>query len=237
MSASTEKTELVVRPKVLLDAEMLAAINKHYASRLKDEVVGRECFSDPKLDSHVCNIYKEPAGGACEHCGNRPGRFCQVTCHIYAFCLAAYAFRLGIGAPKSRRAKPLPAIRHNLKKVTFKKLYALVMELHSEDSEGRLDVVKSAPEVHDDLQMDLVLDALRKSGKGVEESGVEWVSLRKAANAIDGLSYSKLYGHVKRGDIAASKLGKDANTRAPLHVRLSDLKALVRKQKVVTDGQ
>ena len=65
-----EETKVTIKPKISLDAEVLKAINKHYSSYLKEEVLGRECFSAPELESHLCNIKaKEDGGKKCPKCG------------------------------------------------------------------------------------------------------------------------------------------------------------------------
>jgi len=113
-------------PKVLLDAEILSELNYYYSARLGDDVLGRECFSDPKMDSHICNPKAAvPGGGICKVCGGIEGRPCKITCDAHHFCLATYATRFGIGVAQGKLLTK--SIRSNLSDYTYQVLYDLVM--------------------------------------------------------------------------------------------------------------
>ena len=85
-------------PRVVLDSNIIKKVNKFYDCKLPGRYLYRSCFSAPELSDHRCNALAPVEGGKrCEHCGHVPGQACPVTCHIAKFCLAAYAYRLGIG--------------------------------------------------------------------------------------------------------------------------------------------
>jgi len=112
-----------VKPRIMLDERMLEVANKFYSSRLADNALNRECFSHPDMDSHICNLKARLDGGEeCTYCNHIFRRRCYITCDIHNFCLAVYAYRLGIGDEDLGKA-----IKVNLA-VTYNKLHADVME-------------------------------------------------------------------------------------------------------------
>jgi hypothetical protein len=207
-----EKPEVITqRPKVLLDAEILAALNRHYSARLGDDVLGRECFSDPKLDSHICCVHaKVPGGGVCKSCGNVEGRPCTTTCHVHHFCLAAYATRLGIGV-STKQPNVLRCISHNLKELTYAELYKMVQERRA-----LCEVPEPAKEeapLKDRVQEELDLPAPEPPAEkkrvprsaqvfSKEELEAEGLLTIKAAAEIFGCTYMNMMGHVRRGNIS-----------------------------------
>lgn len=188
-----------IKQKVHLDAEVLKQINEFYSSRLGDEVIGLECFSDPKLKAHVCNIQAPLENGEpCEYCNNVPGRQCKITCHIHYFCLAALAYRLGIGEAKKKPTLK-KALTHNLKKMTYKRLYELVME--------RLAAENPEDEPSDEAQMGLGIEEddskkhlKKKKGPVFDEDGNELITIAKAAK-VYGCTYVNMYSHVRRKNV------------------------------------
>jgi len=120
------------RPKVLLDKAMLEWINKHYSYRLKAENhLNKECFSDPDLNLHCCCISAKLPGGSSCKCEHLPGRVCEITCLVHDFCLAVYAYRLGIGGDD-----PKVAIKANLKLKYHKlidKVQAILLAMSGEE--------------------------------------------------------------------------------------------------------
>lgn len=200
-----------IKPKILLDAEILAMINEFYSARLGEEVIGLECFSDPKLSSHICNIQALSENGQpCDYCNNVFGRQCKVTCHIHYFCFAVFAYRLGIGDKK--RVKLSNAIKHNLKNISYKKLYTLVMELLEAERESEDGSLLPS----DEVQMDLGLsqsdapkrrrNRKRKKGPVYDEEGNELITFTEAAK-VYGCTYVNMYSHVRRGNV--EKVVKD----------------------------
>jgi len=123
------KKKITATPKISLDNEVLKVMNDHYSSYLNEEVIGRECFSAPDLDSHICNITAKGDGGKrCTRCGNVVGRPCEVTCDVHHFCLSAYSVRLGLSVTKKRSGAA--AITYNLRHYDYKNLYKEVMKRH-----------------------------------------------------------------------------------------------------------
>ena len=229
----------VIELKVQLDAAMLRLINTYYAAKLTDQILGRECFSEPCLDSHACNPLalvckpltpRDPrastmaeAAGACPKCGSILGRPCDVTCDIHYFCLAAYAARFGIGRP-TKRKRMESAIKHNLTEFNYKTLLDLVLKQVDSFS------TKKAPvEIADNSQLDLEVPdpptvKLEVSlERPVDESGNPLLTLSDAAK-VYGLSKVVLFNHVKNGRIA--KVSVDGAT----YVQSATVKSFLKKE-------
>jgi hypothetical protein len=205
---------VVLVQKVVLDSEILAEINRHYSARLGDEVLGRECFSDPKLDSHICSVRaKVPGGDTCKTCGGIDGRPCTVTCHVHHYCLATYATRLGIGVTK--KTTLVKWIKHNISELTYGELYDLVVS-----RKALLEVAKpeevTEQTIKDRAQTDLNLpEPLPVEKRPVrpevlidkEVLEAEGLVTMKTAAEMCECSYMNIMGHVRRGNI--TKIEKD----------------------------
>jgi len=194
-----------IKQKILLDQELLSQVNEFYSSRLGEEVLGLECFSDPQLKAHICNIQALPDNEQpCEYCKNVVGRQCKVTCHIHYFCLAAFAFRLGIGETKRPSLKG--GLSHNLKKISYKRLYELVMERLEQSDEGEKEE-PTPPKDDAQLGLDISKDesskkkrARKKKGPVFDEDDNELVTIAAAAK-LYGCTYVNMYSHVRRGNV------------------------------------
>jgi len=104
-----------LKPKVPLDSEMIQLINEYYSVKLNESCMLNDCFSHPDLESHICNVKTPVDGGKeCQYCCNIPGRYCSITCHIHHFCLAVFAYRLGIGGDDLKKA-----IKYNTRKLSY----------------------------------------------------------------------------------------------------------------------
>lgn len=113
-----------IKSRVLLDEKMLEVANKFYSSTLAENALNRECFSHPDMDSHICNPLARLDGGEeCTYCDHMFRKRCYITCHIHRFCLAVYAFRLGIGDDDLWKA-----IKVNTTGTPYSKLHESVME-------------------------------------------------------------------------------------------------------------
>jgi len=199
---------VVLGQKVVLDSEILGEINRHYSARLGDEVLGRECFSDPKLDSHICSVRsKVPGGDTCKSCGGIEGRPCTVTCHVHHFCLATYATRLGIGVTK--KTLLVKWIKHNISELTYAELYDLVVSRKALLEEAKPEEVLEQP-IKDRAQTDLNLpDPPPAEKRPVRPEAlidkdaleVEGLITMKTAAEIFGCSYMNMMGHVRRGNL------------------------------------
>lgn len=225
MSKKNKKSVELI-PKVILDEDMLVELNRHYAARLGDEVLGRECFSDPKMDSHVCNPHALlPGDVECKHCGHVIGRPCTVTCDVHHFCLAVYGYRLGVGVTPRMR-KIMKAVKHNLTSLPYTDLYQLVVERHAlqDDKPVSMDAGES---LKDEVQMELsgVEDVVSSTGDSplhaliMDDAGFELVTVREGA-AIYGCTYVMLYSYVQKGLLKKYKKG------TAIYLRKLDVEAL-----------
>lgn len=183
--------KIQVEPKILLDAEIKKEINRHYSAKLGDDILGLECFSDPKLESHVCNVYARLDGDkTCMRCGHKAGRPCEVTCDVHHFCLAVYALRLGIKSKGRTRSK---RIKDNLGK-PFGDLYKQVMKRH--------ELRKAAPSEPPEKE-----EKEESNTDSSMESADELVTTAQAAKMC-GFGHAKMMGLVKSGKLKKVTKGK-----------------------------
>lgn len=199
---------IIMGQKVVLDEEILKEINRHYSARLGNEVLNRECFSDPKLDSHICSVRaRVPGGDVCKSCGNIDGRPCTVTCHVHHFCLATFATRLGIGVTKKQPL--LRCVRHNLNELTYGELYDLVIARKAlcETAKAPEELEPPKDRAQTDLDLPTPPEPEKKASRpepvfdrqALEAEGLLTV---KMAAEIFGCTYMNMMGHVRRGNIA-----------------------------------
>lgn len=198
---------LKLKPKVLLDSEMLKMINEFYSARLGANVVGLECFSDPQLDSHICNIRVQTGDKPCEFCKNKPGKLCRITCHIYYFCLAAYAYRLGIGVRK--KDDPQIVIKRNLKDITYEELYPQVMEFWEVGVAERAELEQASREKKEATakKVEAVQQKLEQDQPVCDEGGNALLTITEAAT-VYGCSYVNMYALIKRGKFQRVMIAK-----------------------------
>jgi hypothetical protein len=201
----SSKSKPEIQPKVIFDEELLEALNEFYKAKLTlEEVLPSECFSDPDLKSHMCNVQALREGDLpCPTCRCIPGRYCNVTCHIHYFCLAAYASRLGIGvATRAKGSKIAKAIDHNLSKLSYEELYKLILEC-------KVAAVDEYPS--DNVQMELKL-RLGSPPKGEvvhrEKSSLDpdMITIYEAAKVYE-CTYANMYNHVNRGNLPKFDIG------------------------------
>lgn len=154
------------RQKVALDYDILKWVNEYYSFSLKPENhVPKECFSAPDLNLHGCCVYAKLPGDKTCTCNHVPNRMCQITCYISEFCLAAYAYRLGIGGDNQN-----VAISENLK-LGYKKLYNMVKDVLAEMGKGEESTrVMSSNEIDLKIPPQSVID---KMADEAEEKGEE----------------------------------------------------------------
>lgn len=187
----------MVSPKILLDEDLLKDINKHYSAYLGDEILHRECFSDPKLDSHFCNPRALVAEDKpCENCGSKEGRFCPVTCDINHFCFCAYAARLGIGM--SGKTKSRTAINANLRR-DYRTLCNLVAK--QKKAIELAEKQKTDPEPpKDEVQLEIPIEdpvepprRRKPEGPVLDVDGVTPLITLKEAARVYGCSYVNIH--------------------------------------------
>jgi len=220
-----------IKPRILLDKVMLGSLNEFYSSKLSDQYLNNECFSHPDLESHICNIkYPLDGGKECTYCKHIVGRRCHVTCHIHHFCLAVFAYRLGIGGEDMSQA-----LKNNTTKTSFNKLQQqVVAALKVEDDEDFENTLGDAAQ--DISRVELNGDEKQAaSSNKVEEDFVdtskedELISIREAAN-LYGCSYYNMYSHAKKGHI-----GKIEKSGTKQFVKKSSVLALKAKKNEVKE--
>jgi hypothetical protein len=76
-------------------------------------------FSEPALEQHACNSrVMLPGNRQCSECRGNVDVPCAISCDVQTFCLATYAYRLGIGGEDFEKA-----LHRNLYKRTPEQLY------------------------------------------------------------------------------------------------------------------
>lgn len=240
-----KKELLVWKHKLPLDRQMLDRISEFYNVNVDESAIGVECFSHPSLNAHECNPAAKLAGGtACQFCNHIFERSCQITCNISRFCLAVFAYRIGIGGDDFERA-----LQHN-GQMDYEKLYKLV--------QGRLNDLEhggSEVPVKDDLQLSLEFRGKRRLGKNgvkrVKELGKElaktvsknssrglaeslsknsssgeidedWITISSAAE-LYGCSYVNVYNHLRKGNLKSAKIKGTKHVRKSEVLKLKEL--------------
>ena len=174
----------ITRPKVTLDYNILKWLNEYYSYSLSAEAnLEKECFSAPDLDLHCCCCYAKLPGDKTCKCSHVPGRMCQITCIIYEFCLAAYAYRLGIGGDDQNTA-----IKENLK-LKYKDLYNKVQDiLESMNSKGAESTrVMSSREIDGKLPPQSTIDKLAKEAEEKGEEDMSQVPENEVVPLVEGV--------------------------------------------------
>jgi excisionase family DNA binding protein len=233
-------------PKKLLDMDLLEELAKYYRINKKseiwkpDDLLEWECFSDPSLQVHECNNRAPLRGGfKCNYCKNIPNRVCKDSCDFRTFCLAVFAWRLGIGDQDLKEA-----LKHNLYVLTEKELYnAVIKKLANEDivSENVLEDLNNIVDEPEDIVQEVVKESVPNAcvcveteeiepvlPEVVEENKEDLLSISAAAEYY-GCTYANIYNYIKSGRL---KHVMDNNV---VKVRKSDLdefsKTIVRKNR------
>ena len=135
-----------LKPKVELDAEMLKKIVSYYRINTADELwddeefLNWECFYHPSLELHECNTRAlMPGRHKCKYCNHVVGKPCTVSCHLQNFCLALFAWRMGIGGETIEEA-----LEYNLYQLEPEELYLKVIEKFSLGTNSETIELKSA---------------------------------------------------------------------------------------------
>lgn len=147
-----------LRARLNLDDVMKNLIEEHYRIRLEDVHLGKPCFSNPQIGVHCCNARAPlPGDMDCDVCHKDPYALCTRSCHINRFCLAVYAWRLGIG-----QTEMYGAIKENLTKDYDQLLEDLYTATKGTDLERRhvMPEVKSTP----------LADAMKPEGEATQQS-------------------------------------------------------------------
>ena len=187
-----------IKPKVSLDKAIYEKINANYNWDLNSKYLYWECFSHPNLDKHQCNPLALSAGGVkCRYCNNSPLNICKVTCHVSKFCLAVFAYRLGIGGENLNTA-----VDKNLK-IGYKSLIQQVGTLIN-----RSVVEEDNKSEKSDKETNLyAVD---------EEKEEELISITEAARLYE-CSYCNMHSKVTNGKLSKVELNRK------MYVKKSDV--------------
>jgi len=226
-----------LKPRVPLDKNILERINEYYGWRLGHRVLYRDCFSHPALDMHSCNpLAKLEGGDRCSYCNHAPGGICKITCHVNRYCLAVFAFRLGIGGDVFNKA-----MKANLG-ISYPKLYKqvdqLLNEVQVDDGAAQdLSVIETATAERDPSRK----KPKRKKPKKkpvkkqeketfVDPEGRELVDIPEASR-LYGCSYRNMYVHVMVRENLEKVLVGDKKGKPRVFVRKEDVLKMKKNKK------
>lgn len=180
--------------KKILDEELLKELVKYYRINTSseewdsDKFVEWECFSHPSLNYHDCNYRSKLLGGhSCEFCNHLPERPCKYSCDFQHFCLAVFAWRLGIGGEDLNEA-----LNNNLYILKREELFEEVVKVFSmeaiEDCESCEDY--EATEEEDFVEE---VEVLEKKDKKL-------LTVKEAADYY-GCTYANIYNYIIGGKL------------------------------------
>ena len=216
-----------LKPKITLDKDILAKINAFYNLKIGNSALYNPCFSHPSLDFHTCNpIALLDGGEKCNFCNHAPGGICKITCHINHYCLAVFAFRLGIGGDNFDSA-----VIYNLK-MKYRKLYKLVLEKIGNEDDNLMDeTAQDLAKVEINSEEDK-MSKKKETKKQTKKQEVtkqdvsgDLISISDAAKLYQ-CSYHNIYVHVRKGNLEKIKGRDDKN-----YVRKADVMAMIEKNK------
>jgi len=201
-------------PKKILDEEIAAKLASYY--KLDDrsfdsrDLLDWECFSHPSLELHECNSRSLlPGRHACKSCGNKPGKVCDISCDIQNFCLAVYAWRMGIGGEDFDAA-----MDNNLYKLRPEALYAKVIKTFSKEeleevvvkNEIAIPAFVKDSEEEEPVELSSRNKRMSEAKNSALESknGDDLLTIQEAAEDY-GCTYANIYNYVKNGRIPSLK--------------------------------
>ena len=225
-----------LQPKKELDIEILKEIIKYYRIDKDDpswdpeEFLEWECFSHPSLELHECNCRTRlPGGHLCQHCNHVVGKPCPISCDFQTFCLAVFAWRMGVGDPDFKKA-----LKHNLYVLRPEELYDEVIkkftlgDTYNEIAESTFQAEKSDEveevAIDDDFVEKISSKSTPQEGKVKEVPSLvpllnhsdDLLSI-KEASTVYGCTYANIYNYIKGGRLPSiSKNGKLFVNRANL---------------------
>ena len=198
-----------VLSKQVLDEELLKELVKYYKINTSSEewddekYLEWECFSHPNLQLHDCNYRSRLLGGhTCEYCNHSAERPCKYSCDFQHFCLAVFAWRLGIGGAEVKEA-----IKHNLYVLRKEELYSEVIKKLSMEEMEYAECLEELKE--EDIES--VVDH--------EEEEVDDLLTVKEAAEYFGCTYSNIHNYITGGKLPyVIDSGKKRVSRAALDV-------------------
>lgn len=204
------------KDKVSVDEKLADVIREYYRVTSPDEDISPLCFSNPQIHSHVCNKLELAEGKTkCKSCNHDPQKICDYSCDISKACLAAFAYRLGLGA-----SDPIKSIKQHLQldyKDLVDKIYKALRASGDEMPELKaaegvdVSVLEEVVEVPVEEVVEVPVSAPVVAEAAVAEASVEapvsaktevseYVSVAEAAELL-GCTPPNVYGLIKRGSL------------------------------------
>lgn len=211
---------VTLHSKKELDREVLNQIVRYYRIDREDpnwdpeEFLEWECFSHPSLELHECNCRSRlPGGHLCRHCNHIVGKPCPISCDFQTFCLAVFAWRMGIGGSDFKRA-----VEHNLYVFRPEELYDAVIKKFSLEDTSSMEI-EPEPDTVTEVDAAFVeklppvptlndVPSKRVSTSATVGKVDDLLSIKEAAG-IYGCTYANIYNYIKGGRLPSiSKSGK-----------------------------
>lgn len=185
------------KARVILNKSLIDKAIKYYKYRFSEGTYERlndwECFSDPSLELHDCNSRASLSGGRkCTSCDHEVDKACDITCDFQTFCLAAYAYRIGIGGEDIDKA-----FQRNLYKVTPDELFDEVITKLACDILPEETKVEEEPPTESKEEKE---EMKKEREPKFSESGERLYTVAEAATA-KGCKYINIYQNIKSGKI------------------------------------
>jgi excisionase family DNA binding protein len=138
------------------------------------------CFSQPSLELHECNArVKLPGKRECKFCKHNIDRPCDISCDFQTFCLAVYAWRLGIGGEDLYKA-----VQRNLYKITPDQLYDEVISKLVGSSVEEMVAVESELESDPESEDPVIPEQPDGGDSVVSEVGIDNNSITLPSNEV-----------------------------------------------------
>ena len=195
-----------LKPRKELTLELLAKAISYYKIKTSSpdpsDLLEWECFSHPSLELHECNWRARlPGGHKCTYCDHVVGKPCPISCDFQVFCLAVFAWRLGVGGPDFDEA-----LRHNLYDLSSEELYMEVVKRFSDGS----DVDDFLADGQQGDEQENVMGETEMNeflNEKTEERAEELLSIKEAAQWY-GCTYANIYNYVKEGRLPSVAKGR-----------------------------
>lgn len=205
-----------MKPRMQLTRELINIALKYYKFKFNTSDYARwenhGCFSQPSLELHECNArVKLPGKRECKFCKHNVDRPCDISCDFQTFCLAVYAWRLGIGGEDLHKA-----IQRNLYKITPDQLYDEVISKLVGSSLDVEPVVEEVEVVESVVEEPVIPEQPEEESVGIDNNSItlpssevgkeKYYTIPEAAKALKK-SLPYVYVLLRSGQLKEEKVG------------------------------
>jgi len=198
-----------LKNRINVDEKLAEVLREHYRCTVSTSTLAALCFSNPQLQSHCCNKLEKLEGGhACTYCQQDPLKVCKYSCDVGNACLAAFAYRLGIGGDKVHAA-----VKKNLG-LTYADLLAEIHKALGGNVSTEAEMVEAAEEVearaaHKPPQTPGT--PAKAPALSLESGTPTDLITAKAAASLWGCTAPNIYAKIKSGRLHSYTQGSSAS--------------------------